>query len=261
MRRARPGSPVVIPRARDQNRLYDAAEPGPPIDPEPGPGQLLVQNDTGTDLEAWSVVGLDSPLVDFDTDEHIFRTQDSWSGIDVDKRLHWNRFAILHQGCADGAIVSATSRGIVRVEVDITNEFHTHAMPKNGVETELESTFGGCPILWKPPGETGLQWCVVELRPDVGHHVIGFLVSLSAPEFADDVLAPTTGSLAVYLDEFPVPEDPPPQLTDTVGTVPLRNWDETLEAGADTFGAAMWGAGDLWTTIWTGCSPSQFPGA
>ena len=125
--------------------------------------RIDVENTTGEDLPAGSVVGLDEftidPAAEFD----------EWNNgtpcikaVEPDVDDHRSKFAILLEDVADGAIGKAAIAGAVRCLVDMNSATDRFAAPTTGEYEKLSSGGSGAEILAVETG-TGDKWAIVRL--------------------------------------------------------------------------------------------------
>lgn len=275
MRRVRRGDPLTIPPARHANAMSDAAAAFQrPPDPEPGyePETVEAFNATGSDHPAWTILGIDVPAVKPNDDEWQFRVQNRWKVVDYEHAKHWNRFAILQQGCRDGAGVLAVWRGLTTVRVRFHNPYHEYAIPQDGAEAEMDSAFAGCPIIWKEDltpaeltdidnGTPVVKWAQIDLNPAVGITVDGYLTGTLEPAEVDlsDELVTKTQAVRVWHDD-PADGVWKPTATNAAGTIDLVNRDEHSSQISGVFVTAIWD-GRIWKPLWISCAVSSLPNA
>jgi len=126
-------------------------------------GIVLVQNNTGSDLDRFAVVGIDSPIISPTDNELSFTNQAALACDAPSDPTHLGQFAVLQEPLSDGKIGLAMVSGITPVKVDVVDEWHQCADIADGASGNLKSCqLGAARILWAEPG-TGEQWAVVLL--------------------------------------------------------------------------------------------------
>ena len=158
-KKVNPGQPLKI-HAATYNACIDAAldhrsrQVGNSASPRPeylSSGIVLMQNDTGADLDRFEVVGIDGPVVDPATDLAAFQHAVVLSGV-TPTADHASLFAVMAEPTPSGAIGRAWVSGVCPVQIDITDEEHQYAAAADGETEFLESaSSGGATILWKEP--------------------------------------------------------------------------------------------------------------
>jgi len=171
LKRVSGGQPLRI-RAATWNAVLDAAEDyqrrqltetggrSPIARPYLG---LPVSNDTGLDLDRFSVVGLDGPVFGPDDNQEEFDNNPVFSGVTPQEGVHAGLYAILADALRAGDIGDAILVGVARVAVDVSDESHGWAEIADGDCSKLVSaSSGSAQILWAEPG-TGLKDALVRL--------------------------------------------------------------------------------------------------
>jgi hypothetical protein len=176
-----PGQPLRVP-APDYNAFIDAAldyqrrqsgtrRPGDHATARDR-GIILVQNDTGADLEQYDVVGLGQttggvwPTPD-DNEAEFLAGGNCFSG-QLPTVAHRGRFAIVLGAMAgtegQHAIGPALLAGVVPAYVAVQDSGDWWADVNDGEHATLASgRSGAAQILYKSAGGTGLMWCLVRL--------------------------------------------------------------------------------------------------
>lgn len=178
-RRARAGEPLDIP-ARDWNRVCEAARSyyeglGERFGKQPLPTSrqdlVWIRNDTGSDLDAWSVVGVDAPVfLPAENPDTFGRPVALKGGIPVLVQ-HLHRLAILIEPVVTNELGRAVMAGVTAAKVDVVDASHRYADVKDGVSNCLASSAAGtAQILWKEAG-TGIKWAVVRMGAPAGRRL------------------------------------------------------------------------------------------
>ena len=135
-------------------------------------GQVLVRNDSGSDLWQFSVLGIDGVAISPDDNGQEFVSHIVLSGVVPkvdDETDHRGRFCVLAEPLKAGAIGRAFVDHVCQVQVypgwvdwpEI--RFVHHADVKDGETGRLEMTpDGSAEVLWRKDG-VGAQWAVVRL--------------------------------------------------------------------------------------------------
>lgn len=169
-RPVRAGQPLSIP-ATVWNQLLNIARSGtlPTQSTEARTlasrqtGVIEVRNVSGSNLDAFSVVGLDVVTIDSDDNLQEFKSRVRFDG-DIPATSQTG-FAILLEPLADGAIGSAAVAGVCAVQVEFATEadYQFADMDAGNTASLLASTEGGAEILWRNGTGAGTVWCVVRL--------------------------------------------------------------------------------------------------
>lgn len=179
LRKVIPGQPLSIP-AGAYNAFVDAAaahrarvaSESAGMAPAPGmwpPGSVMVRNDSGGDLERFSVVGLGEPLIDPSVSLPGFQSRAGFSGV-TPTSAHTGRFAVLIAPLAAGKLGGGIVTGVAHVRLDVTDELIMRADVIDGDATKLRThPRGAAEVLWKAPtsggGGSGVVWAMVRLGP------------------------------------------------------------------------------------------------
>jgi len=119
--------------------------------------RVLVRNSSGSDLNRFDILGIDSRESD-EGDKLVLE------GSTPATASHLGKFVVLDQFIADGKLGWAYVSGICSVNVDITNADHFYADVKNTDTTKLESAaIGAAKIIYKSSDGIGTKDCVVLL--------------------------------------------------------------------------------------------------
>lgn len=127
------------------------------------PDMFQIQNDSGDDLDAFSVLGISGSYFDpTDTDEarSFQNAEPVLVGDTPAEPDHVGKFAILLEPLADGQVGMACVAGVCQVKVDGTGDY---ADIKDGETSYLKAGSSGLArVLWRAAG-AGEQWAVVRL--------------------------------------------------------------------------------------------------
>ena len=125
-----------------------------------GPVEILVRNTTADALPPRSVVGIDTPTFTYANEPYQFYDRDVMDG---EAPTATATIAITQEPISVNAIGVARVLGMARVQVYISNENHTHAIPTTLTTQLTSATTGPATILHKDSTGTGVKWCVVML--------------------------------------------------------------------------------------------------
>lgn len=134
--------------------------------PENWRHRIRVQNNTGTDLLRYQIVGIVEGTSPFtNADPNLRRLV--FSGNTPSPGSHWGRFAVLENDLAYGKTGLAFISGVIQTKVYIFDVNHQYADIHPSADTGEEywlasSHYGAAQILYRP-NTTGLQWCAVRL--------------------------------------------------------------------------------------------------
>lgn len=139
---------------------------------DPYGARIKVQNDTGGNLDRFSVVGIGAPIFSATntsgTSLQYFKNKPLFSGATPVVATHWNKPAVLLQSIASGKVGDALIVGVVPVQVDVQHIAHKWADVQASTVSLKSYATGSCRIL-SSPTQTGVQWCQVAMgRPFKG---------------------------------------------------------------------------------------------
>lgn len=123
------------------------------------PGMVYIQNDSGSDVDQFAVLGIDAPL--FAADEDGFFDAVTLSCI-IPIDTHAGRFVVCAEPIASGDIGRAWVYGVCQAQVNILHEATWYARLTADAAYLTSGSGGSVRILSKPAG-TGLLWCIVQL--------------------------------------------------------------------------------------------------
>ncbi len=128
-------------------------------------GIILVRNDTGSDLNRFSVLGVGGPIITPDANLDSFKNKVAVSGVVPRTKTHVGRYIINLEPLKAGVIGMAYAAGACPVQItvpDTTNDY-PYVEIVDGVTDYLEARkAGSSAILWKQ-GTTGVQWALIAL--------------------------------------------------------------------------------------------------
>lgn len=165
-----PGTSRQAPSARTFNGLLKAGQAysrskfgdletgagGAAVDPQT---ECLIQNNTGVDLVAFSVLVQGAAFVDPATDPYDVQAQKVFQAAAVaDVTLP---FVITEGPVLVDGFIEAVVSGLAVVAVNVTDITHRRAVPVVGVTDHLVSAASGGVVLWWAPAGTGLKTCLV----------------------------------------------------------------------------------------------------
>ena len=144
--------------------------PQPPLESRDGvlsitlPKTTQIQNNSGGDLPALSILGISTSFFDPSANVVSFaQGAPVLGGVTPTVTDHAGRFAVLLQPIDNGAIGEVCISGLCAVGVNVTDEGHKFADVSDGDTTQLASgDTGAAAILWKPSG-TGPLPCIVRI--------------------------------------------------------------------------------------------------
>lgn len=206
------------PQAADWNAFVDAAlaNRGISADRKSGAisvsnnsdnGIILVQNDSGADLDQFAVVSLDSILITPTDNEDYFRHHTPvFSGKAVASGNISKPFAILQEPLKTGFLGQAMAAGVTPVKIAVSDASHAFA---ELAATGLQSAASGIVrILWKESG-TGSKWAVIHFPAGGGGNgetavICKITGNSNAPEYSVEIYAngkysPATGTGTLYV--------------------------------------------------------------
>jgi len=131
--------------------------------------QIIVENNTGSDLLPNQIVGISSiALIDpasSDINLELFKSDVALTAVVPSGARDWGNFAVVTHAIPDTKTGFAKLTGLVQTQVDIKNENHDHAdIIMTPDVTKLQSYGGGSArIVWKEAG-SGIKWCIVDLK-------------------------------------------------------------------------------------------------
>ncbi len=181
LKKVQSGQPLVIP-ASAYNAFIDAALDFRQRTAHLGQGAqssfsqasiVLVRNDSGSNQNRMSVLGVDTPIIDPSANEEEFKNRVALSCVAPAADTHEGKFVVLAEPIASGKIGRAYAAGVCPVKIDVPDEDHEwrYAEIADGVTANLKvSMQGSAGILWRVGG-TGVQWAVVRLGKPIPMHV------------------------------------------------------------------------------------------
>ena len=128
--------------------------------------EINIQNNSGADVDQFSVLGIDNTFVVYDpsVSEDIFKQSPiTLGGVTPVKADHTGKFAVTKDKIVNGEIGRAVISGVVQCQVQINTAGDLYADVLDGDSTQLASgPDGGAQILWVASG-TGQQWAIVRI--------------------------------------------------------------------------------------------------
>lgn len=119
--------------------------------------RAYVKNTTAVKVEAFGVLGIDSPVITRATNNPEFFGAPTFNGVTPDIDLHKGKFAILQEPAMPGDTVRAVIAGGTWAWLNVVAEADTTAEVADGVRAYVETgTSGTAKIIWKEGG-TGIK--------------------------------------------------------------------------------------------------------
>lgn len=113
---------------------------------------VLVQNNTGSDLDALSVGGIDSPIITPTDNEDEFKTRIGWN-IETPAAVHFGNFVVLAEAIPDGELGLAYAGGMCPVMITTEYDDFGRADINAGSTVKLlAGLHGSAQIVWKEAG-------------------------------------------------------------------------------------------------------------
>lgn len=150
-----------------------------------------VVNNSGTNFQRFSAVGLDAPLITPSDNQSAFEQSLSFT-LRAPTTADKLTFAIAQENIPDGTAGRVLIDGITNVQANVTNTLHKWLELDTGTPTVFVSTFKPTPLqlLWFAGG-TGTQWCRARLGSPTG-------TWFYAGKTTSPVTAGSTGSVTLY---------------------------------------------------------------
>ena len=253
--KVRPGDPLTI-RADTFNSFIDAAEyvrrQNQTVRPQrtepPSSGVILVRNDTGADLDRFSVMAIDSPLVSRGDSENEFLRIMSVSGV-VPTDEHVGRFVVTIDPMKKLAIGRAMIDGAVKVKVRMNSEADRFAdidLAEGGDPTGRLSSGanGSAKLMWIEPVEerddSEVAWAIARLgEPSSSAAPVAFMFDSHGE--SHNVLFGNAFKAVAWDGVFTQPPVEAPRVWIALPwSLQRRVWDgKTLEVSPDDFNAVL----------------------
>ena len=159
------------------------------------------QNNTGSDLLRFAVVGIDSPVFGPDENADEFQSLPSLNGVTPELGSHLGNFAVLVEPVAVGDVGLAVVTGVVPVKVYMSStaswpltgqSWYDYADIDDGQSGHLIARpYGGVRILWVADTSGGEQWALVRIGNPSGIAALHGTLSaaLKQGSYADASLA------------------------------------------------------------------------
>lgn len=163
--RVSPGDPITH-SARLHNATIDVIEwakdrrttGAPPVGGRPGSsGIVLVQNNSGADVDRFGVLGISGVIITPTDNEEEFKS--NWA-VTGSTPAEGDPFVVLSEPIAASKIGRAWISGAVIVKVNVTDADHDHADSAASTASLESAESGPVRILWKESG-TGTKWAIV----------------------------------------------------------------------------------------------------
>ncbi|MCL2645586.1 MAG: hypothetical protein FWD61_01110 [Phycisphaerales bacterium] len=175
LKKVKPGDKLRIPATTynafiDTTRAFQASQRNIGSTPQSAmrsSGIVLVRNDSGNDLSRYSVLGIDSPIIDPEDNLDAFKNKVAVVGVTPSEDDHVGKFVILLEPLKSKKIGMAYGAGICPVKIDVPDEDveYPYADIADGKTANLKAKhYGAATILWREGG-TGVQWALVRLGP------------------------------------------------------------------------------------------------
>ncbi len=124
---------------------------------------VLAFNGSGSDVDAFSVMGIDGVYIEPDENLSEFQQRPCLSVTTPSLADHYGQFVIVLEAIPASACGRAVVTGITAVQVNVTDADHRYADISDAEPGYLASAeIGAAEILYKPAG-TGVLWCLVRL--------------------------------------------------------------------------------------------------
>jgi len=165
--------------------------------PDLPPGLIYVQNNTGSDLDRFSVVGLDVPIVLHSDDADKFLEVPAFSGVTPTVASHKNKFAVLTQPASMTSVAVGVAAGVVMVQLNVLDAGHTWADVDDTHTADLKTSASpaGAQILWKESGTGTGIWSIIRIGGGSGESTLWGKVSVIwSPGTGVITLTPCSGS-------------------------------------------------------------------
>jgi hypothetical protein len=125
--------------------------------------KVLVQNNSGGNLDKFSVLGIDSPYITPTENETDFQERITIVGVTPTEDDHTGKFIVLQEPIPNGKTGRGILSGETIVKIDVEDADHEYAEVTDSQAGYLTSTdSGSAKILWKESG-TGQVWAYVRL--------------------------------------------------------------------------------------------------
>jgi hypothetical protein len=154
--------------------------------------EMLVRNDSGSDIDRLAVLGISQPVITPSSNIHEFEFNFAFSGV-TPEETHRGNLAVTSEPIAAGKIGRAYIDGIVVCRVEVSHEIIMRADVGPGDSTKLDaSLIGAWQILWKESG-TGTKWAIVRIAPPSDVNLVGKTNAA--------ITAGASGSVSIWLND------------------------------------------------------------
>jgi len=124
-------------------------------------GIILVRNDTGEDLDRFTAVGIDSPIIGPTDNEDEFKNRATAVGVKPLVPDHRGRFGVVLEPVKAGKIAPACVSGVIPCRINVEEETHERTDVEHNSTMLKSGHHGGAEILWKEAG-VGEKWALVK---------------------------------------------------------------------------------------------------
>lgn len=255
-----PGDPFEV-SAVAWNTLMDVAKSqtsfgGRPAGPVARQSVIIqVKNESGSDLNRNSIVGLVRPVFTPEDSTNAFLREVAFRAVKPDITLHKRRYAVLLDPAKDGRFARAYVSGICQAKVDMVDTSHEFANIVDAETGHLKSSrHGHAQILWTEGDDgygsygaygydTGVQWAIVRLGVTMSCVAIGkangAISARSGPTYG-------TGRVDLYRS-YSGSEDGPIETIDVLNACADTSPSGVISSGK--YCAVAWDADDVaWVT-------------
>jgi len=191
-----PGDPITALSRDAYNDLLDHLDErgrrrtGQVVTPQPQPQMhARIRNDSGSDLDQFSVLGIDGPVIGPGTSSgqntQQFKQELALSGVTPSMPDHLSRMAVIQQPLKAGVIGDAVVDGVTVVRANLNHTGPQALAPGNG-STNLEPAQGGGAFLLWASGTGTDVWAIVTVGVGADEAYIKITGRSSAGVFTGD---------------------------------------------------------------------------
>jgi hypothetical protein len=138
--------------------------PGGTLEEMYPPTICYVRNDTAFSCDAFTVLGLNGPVITRADNDVEFRNSITFKGITPDSDDHEGKYCILQEPIKSGKIGRAVFAGVTWAQLNITAEADEYAEIADGVRSSIKTgATGSAKILYKEAGTGTNKWGLVYL--------------------------------------------------------------------------------------------------